>query len=118
MKANLVKIASAALLAAACSDALNPSAERRAPEFATTGGSAISLSQQNGLIGETGTTLAIAFPANPHLGDAVIATFFYYGAPTIINSVTDRLADGTPAGNRYRVVATVTSGPISMVTYV
>ncbi|HEV8263709.1 MAG TPA: hypothetical protein VGQ06_02080, partial [Gemmatimonadales bacterium] len=62
--------------------------------------------------------LAAAFPANPHLGDAVIATFVWLGTTNIIDSVTDRLTNGTKVGNTYARVRYVQAGPISMATYV
>jgi len=63
-------------------------------------------------------------PTNPHLGDAIIATFFWFGAPggvtgNIIESVDDVLTTVpfTPVGNRYELVEFTTNGSISMATY-
>ncbi|HZN79796.1 MAG TPA: hypothetical protein VFC01_08945, partial [Mycobacterium sp.] len=70
------------------------------------------------MLGQSGTSLGIAFPANPHVGDAIVATFFWYGPAGIVNSVTDRLADGTSVGNVYRLATSFTAGPVSMATYV
>src|SRR2546426_3778552 len=59
-------------------------------------------------------------PTNPHLGDAIIVTFFWVGSTNtnIITSVTDHLADGTAVGNTYTPVEFVSAGGISMATYV
>jgi PKD repeat protein len=80
--------------------------------------SAITLTQRNGGLNQSGRVLAVTFPGNPHLGDAVVATFFWYGSTNIVDSVTDRLTDGTRVGNAYTPVAYFTAGPISMATYV
>src|SRR6266540_6179650 len=89
----------AALLAAACSDAVAP--ERRVPgvplfDVAASGGTAAT-----GALGESGNTLLTAFTTNPHHRDAVVATFFWLGSSNIITSVTDQLANGTPVNNAY-----------------
>jgi PKD repeat protein len=81
----------------------------------------ITLDQQNGAIGESGTMLIKGFnPTNPHLGDAIVATFVWVGSTYIIDSVTDVLTTNpyTPVGNKYTLVEYVTSGGISMATYV
>jgi hypothetical protein len=113
-----------ALLAAGCSDAVGPA---RRPlrladsEAAPTG---IALDQQNGTFGsgtqfESGTHIGNGFnPRNPHVGDAIIATFFWRGSTNVITSVTDHLADGSPVGNTYTLVEYVTAGGFSMATYV
>jgi len=113
----------AALLAIACTESLGPGRRVvRAPQVAAAAGSGIALDQQNSTLGLSGTTLLKGFnPTNPHLGDAIIATFFWIVSPdggSTITSVTDRLADGTPVGNAYTPVAFVTSGGIAMATYV
>ena len=67
---------------------------------------------------ESGRLLLTRFgPRNPHLGDAIVATFFWRGSTNVITSVTDRLSDGTPVGNNYTPVEYVTAGGISMATY-
>jgi hypothetical protein len=108
-----------ALLAGGCRDAFGP--ERRgfgAPEFAVAG-PGIALDQHNGTFGASGTRILKGFnPANPHLGDAIVATFFWRGSTNIITSVGDHLTDGTPVGNTYAFVEYVTAGGISMATYV
>ena len=116
-QAAFLKILAAGLFAAACSDALNPAREPVGPGTPLFDVTAIP-SQRNGMLGQSGTALGIAFPANPHVGDAIVATFFWYGPAGIINSVTDRLADGTSVGNVYRLASAFTAGPISMATYV
>src|SRR2546426_3898715 len=54
-------------------------------------------SQSNGTLSTfpSGTTRIIKGfnPTNPHLGDAIIATFFWLGSTNIIDSVTDHLTD-------------------------
>lgn len=73
----------------------------------------------DGTLNESGSTLEQGFiPTNPHVGDAIIATFFWLGSTNVIDSVTDRLSDGTPVGNTYHLVEYVTAGGISMGTYV
>src|SRR5229473_3197746 len=59
-------------------------------------------------------------PTNPHLGDAIVATFLWLGSTNIIDSVTDVLTTTpyTPVGNKYTLVEYVTAGGISMATYV
>ena len=87
-------------------------------------GTGIRLDQQNGtmLSFPSGSTIMIKGfnPTNPHLGDAIIATFYWYGSTNIIQSVTDHLTDPsfTPVGNTYHLVEYRTAGGISMATYV
>jgi hypothetical protein len=72
-----------------------------------------------GTLNESGSVLSQGFiPTNPHLGDAIIATFFWLGSTNVITAVTDQLSDGTPVGNTYHLVEYVTAGGISMATYV
>ena len=83
----------------------------------------VALDQWNGSFNETGRMLIKGFnPTNPHLGDAIVATFFWVGSTTtnIIDSVTDVLTTSpyTPVGNTYHLVEYVTAGGISMATYV
>src|SRR5438445_6163868 len=79
----------------------------------------IVLDTLNGNLGESGRLLLTRFgPRNPHLGDAIVATFFWRGSTNVITSVTDRLSDGTLVGNTYTPVEYVTAGGISMATYV
>ena len=84
-------------------------------------GTAITLDQQNGTLNEQNTTvLAKGFnPTNPHVGDAIVATFFWTG-PATITSVSDFITDAfhTPVGNTYRLVESTSSGGVSMATYV
>jgi hypothetical protein len=116
-------------LVAACSDAVGPPRHGgRTPEFATAaaGGTGVTLDQMVGELSETGYHIAKAFGTNPHLGDAIIATFFWSG-PNTITTVADHLCDdvpqpsgypGTPVGNTYTLVESVSAGGISMATYV
>src|SRR2546427_1987497 len=117
--ARLPRLLAVALFAAGCRDAVGP--ERHAPsgpQFATVA-TAPALDQVNGTLGGSGTALLKGFnPTNPHVGDAIIATFFWLGSTNIITSVTDHLTDGTPVGNTYTPVEFVTADGISMATYV
>lgn len=58
-------------------------------------------------------------PRNPHLGDAIVATFIWSG-PAVITSVSDHLTDAnlTPVGNTYHFVDQVSAGGLNMATYV
>jgi hypothetical protein len=112
-----------ALLLVGCTESLGPGRQAvSAPQFATAAAGGIALDQVNGTFSEHGIVLIKGFnPTNPHLGDAIIVTFFWIGSPVsgnIITSVTDRLVDGTPVGNHYTLVEFVTSGDIAMATYV
>lgn len=80
---------------------------------------AVVADQQNGTLGANGTAILKGFnPTNPHLGAAIIATFFWSGSTNIITSVGDHLTDGTPVGNTYTLVEYVTAGGMSMATYI
>ena len=118
----------AAVLLAACSDAVSPARHGLgAPAFATAAGAGITLDQMVGTLAESGYHIAKGFePTNPHLGDAIVATFFWSG-PNTITTVADHLCDtapqpsgyqGTPVGNTYTLVESVSAGGISMATYV
>ncbi len=117
-----------ALLAAACRDAVSPAPHGLgAPAFAVTAASGITLDQQNGTFNDVmpwsngGSHVGKGFnPQNPHVGDAIVATFFWVGSTNTITTVTDHLSDvaQTPVGNTYTLVDYVTSAGISMATYV
>jgi hypothetical protein len=124
-------VAAVAVLSSHCNDAAGP--ERAAPaapprlaQTASSGG--IQLDQSNGTMGTPVNPLMIIKgfnPTNPHVGDAIVATFFWFGAPggvtgNIIDSVTDVLTSVpyTPVGNKYTLVEFVSNGTISMATYV
>ena len=111
----------AALLALSCTEAVGPDRSPGLPSFATTAGSGITLDQLNGTLNESGNFFIKGFNnTNPHHGDAIVATFFWLGSTNIIDSVTDVLTlPGYPrVGNTYTLVEYVTSGGISMATYV
>src|SRR2546425_10620255 len=122
-------LAAAGLFAlAACTDSVSPPPPSLGtPRFAAAAGSGITLDQMVGELGESGYHIAKAFgPTNPHLGDAIVATFFWSG-PNTITTVADHLCDnapqpsgypGTPVGNTYTLVESASSGGISMSTYV
>src|SRR5882762_1466426 len=115
----------ALFLIAACRDGVSPEHDA-VSHVAAAQGSAIALDQQNDVFewdpwGTNGTHIGKGFdPRNPHLGDAIIATFFWRGSTNTITEVTDHLsdADHTPVGNQYTLVEYVTAGGISMATYV
>ncbi len=111
-----------------CRDTVSPPVHvMPAPAFATTAGSSITLDQQNGVFGDAipwsngGSHVGKGFdPRNPHVGDAIVATFFWVGSTNTIVQVTDHLSDAaqTPVGNTYTLIDYVTLGGISMATYV
>src|SRR3989441_932420 len=116
----LASLLAATLLPAGCRDAVNP--ERRGPataEFAAAA-SGIALDQQNGALGPTNSTIIRKGfnDTNPRLGSAIIATFYWLGSTNIIPTVSDHLADGTPVGNTYHLVANVSADNIAMATFV
>jgi len=124
----------AALALASCSSPLSP--DRTTPElprFATLspGTPGLFLDQWNGALSETSNNPGVCDgsnpclikgfnPQNPHVGDAIVATFFWVGGTNVITSVTDHLTDifRTPVGNQYRLMNYVTDGSVSMATYV
>jgi hypothetical protein len=123
----LTRITLAALvLVAACRDAVSPERHGSVSHVAAAQGSVITLDQQNGVFaqepwGENGTHIGKGFdPRNPHLGDAIVVTFFWHGSTNTIFEVTDHLSDAnqTPVGNTYTLVEYVTAGGLSMATYV
>lgn len=126
--AGLPSLVAIALLGVACRDAVSPRPHQvGGPAFAVTAGSGITLDQQNGTFndaipwGNGGSHVGKGFnPQNPHVGDAIVATFFWVGSTNTITVVTDHLSDvaQTPVGNTYRLIDYVTSGGISMATYV
>ncbi|HEX4600692.1 MAG TPA: PKD domain-containing protein [Gemmatimonadales bacterium] len=67
-----------------------------------------------------GTRLVKGFnPTNPHVGDAIVATFFWTGSNQI-TAVTDHLTNSSfqLVGNTYHLVDLVSAGGMSMATYV
>jgi len=111
----------AALVLTACSESVGPPPEAaipRPPSFATAA-TGLTLDQYAAVQGERYAEVGQGFnPTNPHLGDAIIATFFWRGTTNTITRVVDHLADGTPVGNSYALVEYVTAGGFSMATYV
>jgi len=126
--ASLSRLFILSLLAASCRDAVSPQPHAvRAPALASATGSGITLDQQNGVFGDAipwgngSTHVGKGFdPQNPHVGDAIVATFFWVGSTNTITTVTDHLSDAaqTPVGNTYTLIDYVTLGGISMATYV
>lgn len=116
----------ALILMAACSDGVGPEHTGSISQVSAAQGSGITLDQQNGVFewdpwGANGTHIGKGFdPRNPHLGDAIVATFFWRGSTNTIVEVTDHLSDAnhTPVGNTYTLVEYVTANGLSMATYV
>lgn len=121
-KLGLAKIVSAALVVAACSEAVSPDRSALGTPMFSLSANGIGSSAEVGTLGQQNTTMLIkGFNGrNPHLGDAIIATFVWAGSSNIITSVTDVLTDATftPVGNTYHLVDYVTAGGASMATYV
>src|SRR2546423_981621 len=126
ISARVLIMGAAALLSLHCSETAGPERQVPSPLAATqapAGG--IQLDQQNGAFGQSGTVIIKGFnPTNPHLGDAILATIFWFGAPggltgNIVDSVTDVLTSTpfTPVGNKYELVEFVSDGTISTATY-
>src|SRR5262245_24521741 len=82
-----------ALMVSSCTDAVGPRQRLPAPEFSFSA-SGITINKVIGTLGENGTTLGKGFDTgNPHLGDAIVASFVYLSTATtnIIDSVHDNL---------------------------
>ncbi|HYR32181.1 MAG TPA: hypothetical protein VEO93_09690, partial [Gemmatimonadales bacterium] len=123
----LLLVVGAAALVAACHDAAAPVGPRPSAATVAVTPAAITLDQQSSVLNDGepwpggGTHVGKDFgPTNPHLGDAIVATFFWRGTTNTITTVTDHLCDvnGTPVGNTYTLVDYVTAGGYSMATYV
>src|SRR5437867_2687697 len=129
MKSGLPRIIGAALIAAACNDTVSP------PGGHSPGGPLFSFSPNgitfrtdNGAMNYTGRLIRKGFDhrdangqvIHPLPGDAVVATFYWIGAPNIIDSVSDVYTDAqfTPIGNSYHLVDYVQTRGINMATYV
>jgi PKD repeat protein len=83
--------------------------------------SGITLDRDIQTFSESGRLLIKGFnPKNPHVGDAIIATFSWLGSTNIIDSVVDVVTTNpyTRVGNTYTLVQYVTAGGLSMATYV
>ena len=116
IRAKIAGVSGLLAVALGCSDSAGPA--NRTPgglRFDVTAGSV------NGTLGQSGTLLIKGFDGgNPRQGDAIIATFVWLGSSDIIASVTDVKTTNpyTPLGNTFNRVEYVTSGGISMATYV
>ena len=124
----LLAIAVLAMLGtAACTDAVSPTSHVPGAAFSATLAAAtpITLDQSSGLandaepFGQGQTHIGKGFNPNPHLGDAIVATFYWRDTTNTIIAVTDHLCDvtATPVGNTYTLVDYVTAGGYSMATY-
>ena len=87
-----------ALFAIACTESIGPERGYPGVPLFSYSPNGITMNQQNGALGESGTLLIKGFnPTNPHHGDAIIATFYWLGSSNIIDSVRDVLT--TEAGS-------------------
>jgi len=104
-----VLLVTSALAVIGCTETIGPSRDG----LGGLGGRSFALDQWNGTFGQSGRLLIKGFnPTNPHVGDAIIATFYWVGSTNIIDSVTDVLTQpGYPrVGNKYTLVEYVTAG--------
>ena len=111
------------LLAVSCNDSVSPRHADIGPPLFSYSANGNQLNVVIGTLGESGTRLGKGFDAaNPHHGDAVVATFVWVSSTTtnIVDSVTDNLNDAnfTPVGNKYTLVEFAHAGRVSMATYV
>jgi hypothetical protein len=125
----LAAFVGAAVLVAGCSgDASAPTGPARSVPHLSAAtlapvapGTGITFDRQVGTLNERDTTvLAKGFNGgDPQLGDAVVATIFWSGTNTLL-SVSDFKTNvaRTPVGNTFRLVEFISSGGISMATYV
>ena len=115
-RAMIVGVSGLLVVALGCHDSAGPGSRSvGGPRFDVMGGSV------NGTLGESGTLLIKGFDGrNPRQGEAIIATFVWFGSTDIIDSVTDFKTTNpyTPIGNTFNRVDYVTAGGISMATYV
>ncbi len=128
MRRFLIPVLATALAGAACRDAVSPTSyvPRAAVTAAMAAASPISLDQSTGIAsdaipwGQGQTHIGKGFNPNPHLGDAIVATFFWRDTTNTITMVMDHLCDvnSTMIGNTYQLVNYVTGGGYSMATYV
>ncbi len=124
MVRRLGALLAAVCVGANCTDVAGPARTAPgAPRFST-GASGMALDQAEGAL-NTGTAwpnggahVGKSFDANPHLGDAIVVTFYWQGSTNTITTVTDHLEDETPVGNTYTLVDYVTAGGYSMATYI
>src|SRR6266566_2605507 len=126
--AGLAGLLAFAVLGGSCRDSLSPARGPHVVAALASAGTGITLDQVNGTMGQgditpygNGSHIGKGFdPRNPHVGDAVVATCFWRGSTNTITTVTDHFSDAaaTPIGNTYTLVDYVTSGGMSMATYV
>src|SRR3989442_15482153 len=96
----------AVLLAVSCTEPVGPRPEGRgpgAPRFDVAASGGIALDQLNGKLGETTTIWQRFYPTNPHLGDAIVVTFFWVGSTKILPRGYAHLGGpkAAPGGNKY-----------------
>jgi hypothetical protein len=127
-----VAVTVAAFLAVACTESIAPDhgggRTLPGPAFSYAPGTGVTLHTDNGALGYSGRVIRKGFDRrdstgaiiHPVQGDAVVATFYWFGSTNIVDSVRDIYTDAffTPIGNTYHLVDYVTAGGISMATYV
>jgi hypothetical protein len=128
MRRFLIPVLAAALVGAACRDAVSPASHVPSAVIsaALSAASPITLDQSTGLANDAipwapgETHIGKGFNPNPHLGDAIVATFYWRDTTNTITMVMDHFCDvnSTPIGNTYQLVNYVTAGGYSMATYV
>ena len=111
------------MLGVSCTDSVSPKHAEIGPPRFSYSANGNQLNRVIGTLNENGTRLGKGFDfGNPHLGDAIVATFVWVSSTTtnIVDSVTDNLNDAvfTPVGNKYNLVEFAHAGGISMATYV
>src|SRR2546422_1932572 len=117
----LAGLLAAALLPAGCRDSVSPGSRLpTARQFAARAATSLSLAQQTGTLGVVNPVVSRKGfnPPTPRLGSAIIATVYWFGSPDIIPTVSSQLADGTPVGNTYHLVANGSADNSAMATFV
>ena len=117
----------AGLFALACTESVEPKRDEPSTPLFSFSPSGVTLHTDNGALGYSGQLIRKGFDRrdangqiiNPRAGDAVVATFYWFGSTNIIESVSDVYTDAflTPIGNTYNLVDYVQTGGISMATY-
>ena len=109
------------LLSTTCTESVGPRNRSLDTPLFSYSASGITLDRDIQTFSESGRLLIKGFnPKNPHVGDAIIATFSWLGSTNIIDSVVDVVTTNpyTRVGNTYTLVQYVTAGGLSMATYV
>src|SRR6266550_1583560 len=120
--AGLRGLVATTLLTVGCTEAIGPTRPNATTPVFDVAAGGIAFDVTNGTLGEGSEAVLVKGfnPKNPHVGDAIIASFFWIGTTNIIDSVTDFLTTSphTRVGNTYNLVEHATAGGVSMATYV